>query len=185
MDDDSLHGEINLSLSTADEANGTEQKPHSNEDEVFEPKGDGEDEGKQKVEPSSGSDNPAFQGDSGDDISSKEDNGLDGKEAVLEEVLLENSQTEKNNQKDDHSYQNADEDYFSIDSNSNRDITEFKGNDSELKRWDGTMELNELESKGKKQQKDAIPNGQQHDNKEPKPSPFMNAFFISKYITFW
>ena len=189
MDDNSVQGEINLSLSTTDEANGTELEPHSNEDEVIEPKGDSEefrseDEDKQKVEPSHGSDNPAFQGDSEDDTSSTKDDDSSEKETVLEEVILESSKTD-NYLKVDNSYHNADEDYFSIDSNSNRDITEFKGSESELKRWEGTLELNELDSKGKKQQKEAFSNGQAHDSKKSKPSPFRNAFFISKYITFW
>ena len=191
MDEESGPGEDNLSLSTKDEENEEKAESRGNEREEFKPKVDAEgsrseDEDKREVNLESGSDNPAFTGDIDDDISPKLDGDINVQDnAVLEDVELEDKGTQ-NVEKGDPSYKYADEDYFSIDSNSNRDIAGVQGSGGELKRWEGKMELNELEANGKKrQQKETISNGKPRETKTSRPSPFKSAFFISKYITFW
>ena len=192
MDAGADQGEVNLSLNTKDEGDAPVTNETSielqlrsqNDEKSLESKVDNEDPGSDgdnegKLDIVTGTDNPAFADDAEDNHSIKDD-----KKTVEEDMILE-TRKDNVNDIDEQLNQNVDEDYFSVDSNSNTEIAELEESGTDLKRWDAKLELNSLEVNDKNQKKEPISNGKARETKKSKPSPFKEAFFLSKYITFW
>lgn len=234
MDKDIDQGEVNLSVSTGDEAmaetsvqakfelqsKGSEDDTKSGNDNEEPPLIEGK---CLAQETESGADNPGFVGDAeenavqdaGDIVSVVEDhneiengdvvpsvkehdeaaNGgfvpnLEDHEGVhkchVGEKSLSENKSDEDSREGERDSQNADEDYFSVDSNDNGYPTELEESGTDLKRWNVNLQLNmSTTNDNKYPKKEPMVGGIDKTAKKSKQSPFMSAVFLSKYLTFW